>query len=501
MTERKNLVNPEDERFEYDAVDRLTRAHSTSGTPVYDESYQYDNIGNITSMNGVSYGYPTNGIRPHGVTSIGSTNYTYDDNGNMNVGSSRIWNVENMLTSVTKDGVTDDFVYDGDGNRVEQTSGGQTTLYINQYYEKVIAGTDVGKETLSYYLGGTLIAQRTILSGTSTTTYIHQDSLGSTSVVSNSTGASISTMTYTPFGLGCVTPDTLGTKKEFTGQRLDATGLYYYNARYYDPLIGRFISADTVVQDLSNPQTLNRYSYCINNPLKYTDPSGNYLCLSDRLEGELDAGEAMGLPLDEMADAGILIEAYGELLNSKTAGDTAMSLLLDPNKAVTLEFGPPNGSAIGQTLPTNLFAAAWDAIKDKASEIDWTITLDPSLKGTANLVPSLAHELYHANDSRLSDSVQEEVMDYRFGDQVADELTPGVSHNSFSLRGLNIDNNSDLKKAYATLSSQCSLYEALPFRPAAKGTNDLCVALTQGWWAINPSWSHNINMGGNPWIY
>jgi RHS repeat-associated protein len=56
---------------------------------------------------------------------------------------------------------------------------------------------------------------------------------------------------------------------------LDITGLYYYGARYYDPTIGRFVSADTVVPSASNPQTLNRYSYCLNNPLRYIDPSGN----------------------------------------------------------------------------------------------------------------------------------------------------------------------------------------------------------------------------------
>jgi RHS repeat-associated protein len=68
---------------------------------------------------------------------------------------------------------------------------------------------------------------------------------------------------------------TLSTDKLFTGQRLDETGLYYYNARYYDAAIGRFISPDTIVQSLANPQTLNRYSYCLNNPLKYVDPSGH----------------------------------------------------------------------------------------------------------------------------------------------------------------------------------------------------------------------------------
>ena len=55
---------------------------------------------------------------------------------------------------------------------------------------------------------------------------------------------------------------------------MDDTGLYYYNARYYDATIGRFISADTIVQNPTNPQSLNRYSYVLNNPLKYTDPSG-----------------------------------------------------------------------------------------------------------------------------------------------------------------------------------------------------------------------------------
>jgi RHS repeat-associated protein len=68
---------------------------------------------------------------------------------------------------------------------------------------------------------------------------------------------------------------TLPTDKKFTGQRLDNTGLYYYGARYYDPVIGRFISPDTIVPDPYIPQSLNRYSYCLNNPLKFVDPSGH----------------------------------------------------------------------------------------------------------------------------------------------------------------------------------------------------------------------------------
>jgi RHS repeat-associated protein len=66
-----------------------------------------------------------------------------------------------------------------------------------------------------------------------------------------------------------------GTDKLFTGQRKDGTSLYYYGARYYDPMIGRFVSADTVVPNPMNPQAFNRYTYSLNNPLKYVDPSGH----------------------------------------------------------------------------------------------------------------------------------------------------------------------------------------------------------------------------------
>ena len=61
----------------------------------------------------------------------------------------------------------------------------------------------------------------------------------------------------------------------FTGQELDLSGLMYYGARYYDPELSQFIQPDTLIQDLYNPQNLNRYSYVLNNPYKYTDPTGH----------------------------------------------------------------------------------------------------------------------------------------------------------------------------------------------------------------------------------
>ncbi len=104
--------------------------------------------------------------------------------------------------------------------------------------------------------------------------YIRQDHLSGTALVTSDNGTQLGTIKYYPYGDCRNSQGTLGTDKLFTGQRLDDTGLYYYGARYYDPTIGRFISADTLVQSFKNPQTFNRCSYVLNNPLKYVDPSG-----------------------------------------------------------------------------------------------------------------------------------------------------------------------------------------------------------------------------------
>jgi RHS repeat-associated protein len=176
-------------------------------------------------------------------------------------------NRENHLVSVSGNGSTATFGYDGDGNRVRKTvTGGDDILYINKYYEKNLT---TGNITTSYYLSSRLVAT----CENSTLRYVHQDHLSGTSLMTDDEGNEISGINYYPFGL--TRTGDVPTDRKFTGQRLDDTGLYYYGARYYDPEIGRFISADTIVPDPMNPQSFNRYSYCLNNPLKYIDPSGN----------------------------------------------------------------------------------------------------------------------------------------------------------------------------------------------------------------------------------
>ena len=108
--------------------------------------------------------------------------------------------------------------------------------------------------------------------------YIHTDHLGSTSVLSDGSGQPAGDrVAYLPYGgvrLGDAS--TLPTDYTFTGQRNEAgLGLMHYGARFYSPRLGRFVSADTIVPDYNDPQTLNRYSYVLNRPLQGGDPTGH----------------------------------------------------------------------------------------------------------------------------------------------------------------------------------------------------------------------------------
>ena len=110
------------------------------------------------------------------------------------------------------------------------------------------------------------------------TYYLFPDHLGSTHITTSGTnGVELGRLLYRPWGETRVNTGTTLTTWRFTGQREDATiGLYYYGARYYDSVLGRFAQADTIVPDPGDPQALNRYSYALNNPLRYSDPTGMF---------------------------------------------------------------------------------------------------------------------------------------------------------------------------------------------------------------------------------
>jgi RHS repeat-associated protein len=255
--------------FGYDHRDRMTSAHGQ----LYYQDYTYDKIGNLTSKYGVVYGYGSNGngtgSGPHQARVIGGQPYNYDANGNLLSGGVRayVWNAENKPSSITSTGVTETYQYDADGNRVTRTRSGVTSYYAFGAWEQV--GTNAKR---LYSFNGRVVAQRD--GATNTVIWLHPDHQGGTLLTTNQSAGVAESLWYTPWGAvggGGVTQ----TKLNYTGQRLDDTGLLFYNARYYDPGIGRFVSADSVLPDQKNPQARNRYTYVLNNPMRYTDPSGH----------------------------------------------------------------------------------------------------------------------------------------------------------------------------------------------------------------------------------
>lgn len=107
--------------------------------------------------------------------------------------------------------------------------------------------------------------------------YHHSDHLSGASVDTDSNGAILETIDYYPFGSTRLDTQSSywANDYKYTGKELDSdTGLYYYGARYYDASLGRFISVDPWGGDITDPQSLNKYSYVQNNPLKYVDPEG-----------------------------------------------------------------------------------------------------------------------------------------------------------------------------------------------------------------------------------
>jgi RHS repeat-associated protein len=280
-------VNSATFNYTYDNLHRLRTENSGGAYP--SETLLYDAIGNITSksVGSSTYVYAYDQTKKHAVNTITYNGtpyqYAYDESGNLlegpdfseaeQVASREITNYANDMPSVvrhTKAGntVTTLFDYDGLGKRIKKTVWGEgETYYLGDYYER-----ENGTPVMYVYAGDLRVAK---VAGSSVY-YYHKDRLQSSSVLTGANGLSAESTQYMPFGHTRTPPGSSISNYKFTDQERDPeTGLYNYDARHYDPVIGRFISADTLIQDSYDPQALNRYAYARNNPLKYVDPDGN----------------------------------------------------------------------------------------------------------------------------------------------------------------------------------------------------------------------------------
>ena len=251
-------------------------------------SLTYNAIGNILTKtvgaNTMVYSYHP--VKKHAVQTLTfngtAYNFTYDQNGNMltgydftdsaSIGSRTMtYDEDNNLANIVyvKGGqtATATMSYDEGGQRVKKV-GTTTTYYLNEQYE--IKDGVVTK----HILAGN---QKLVVLNNNVAYYFHGDHLGSAAVMTDSTGAVVETTDYLPFGAVRAHTGNSVSNYKYTGQELDPeSGLYYFKSRYYDNVLARFIQPDGIYPNLYDPQALNGYTYCGNNPMIYTDPDGHW---------------------------------------------------------------------------------------------------------------------------------------------------------------------------------------------------------------------------------
>ncbi len=260
------VSNSYDVQATYDGLDRLnTITDSYLGAG----DVNYDTMGNITyyklGSQVITYVYNSAKRLDH-TTGSKSYAFAYDDRGNVTGNGQHTFTYNAANQMVAADSYA--YLYDGNNKRVKQTDSHGTSYSFYGSNGKLMYRNEAGVHVDYYYLGSKLVAKKK----GSTVTYLHSDYLGSTAAESNTAGTVTARLHYQPFG------ESIGTPKDdvgYTGHKFDADlGLSYMEARYYDPVLGRFMANDPVGFTATNLATFNRYSYANNSPYNFIDPDG-----------------------------------------------------------------------------------------------------------------------------------------------------------------------------------------------------------------------------------
>jgi RHS repeat-associated protein len=319
VTTREDKINQTSHSYRYDAQDRLLEANILSQQGQRTLRYAYDAYGNLLYKSGAGdMTYDSGNRLIQRIDAQGNTiDYQYDANGNLTKNPDRTltWTSYNKIQRLVTPTHDASFTYTAERSQIkEERTGpdGKITRYsLGQAFAYQIEDDWYGNQRQLYehaiIVEGHQVAlhRKTIDNGQKQpdeTHYLHTDALNSIDTITNAQGQVIERLAFDPFGQRAhpqgqtAQPTTRAppanntdsqeqnapvqpthTDRGYTGHRhLDDLGLIHMNARLYDPVLGRFLSADIYIQAPGNSQNHNRYSYVLNNPLKYTDPSGHF---------------------------------------------------------------------------------------------------------------------------------------------------------------------------------------------------------------------------------
>jgi RHS repeat-associated protein len=252
---RERMTSGAGSSFEYDAANNPTKVAGTT--------YSYDNANQLKEGGGVKFSFNSEGQRTKATPASGPvTTYGYDQAGNL------ISVKRPEEGAVSK--IEDSYVYDGTGTRASQTINGTKTQMAWDTAEKLPLLLYDGANYYLYGPDGLPFEQI----ASETATYLHHDQQGSTRLLTNSTGETKGTYTYSPYGTTEGHTGTATTPLGYGGQYTSSdTGFTYLRARVEDPTTAQFMSKDPLVTE-----TEETYVYVGDNPVNGGDPSGEASC-------------------------------------------------------------------------------------------------------------------------------------------------------------------------------------------------------------------------------
>jgi RHS repeat-associated protein len=351
--------------YYYNAQNRLMNfVTKTDGTVAKHTVFIYDNNGNQLKTEETKY---IDGIAQ---TPVITAKHTYDKR-------------NQIIETVTADGSTLINAYNGEGLRVSKTVNGETTYFLYEY-DKIVLEVNGDGTQKARNLYGTNLLMRTV--DNEAYYYLYNGHADVTALLSTD-GTIAATYYYDAFGNILEQTGDVDNNITYAGYQYDdETGLYYLNARMYDPKIARFLQEDTYRGDPNDPLSLNLYTYCTNNPLAYYDPTGH--------KGELLSWFSEGWKVlisgsqEEREEAFSLIDEYG-ILDANEKRWLGLGIIAVDTIKGTVDLGLTIGDAIGNLALANTY-----------DDVDYRIELNKNvetlksipqnmLKGTINNVLTL----------------------------------------------------------------------------------------------------------------